>query len=189
MNLHTLLILYAELAVLWWMYAWLYYGYRTDLLRFRLFIIRDRLFDAAVKGDLDFNSPAYKRTRTTLNGALRFAHRLTLSKLLITALWMHRKDPTAVERQHKAMRLAMQGLTRDQKRLLLDAQEEICVVMLTHVAHVSLPLFPLVMLFTFGLRLHWWRESWVKRRTFNGMKAIEAYAFDLGNQDDGLYAH
>ena len=109
MNFHTLLILYAELSVLWWMYAWLYYDYRTDLLRFRLFIIRDQLFDAAVKGELDFNSPAYKRTRTTLNGALRFAHRLTLSKLLITFLWMRRKDPTAVERHHEAMRLAVQG--------------------------------------------------------------------------------
>ena len=189
MNFHNLLILYAELSVLWWMYAWLYYDYRTDLLRFRLFIIRDQLFDAAVKGELDFNSPAYKRTRTTLNGALRFAHRLTLSKLLITFLWMRRKDPTAVERHHEAMRLAVQGLTRNQKRLLLNAQEEIRMVMLTHVAHVSLPLFPLVMLFKFGLRLHWWRESRVKHKAFSGMKEIEAHAFDLGNKDDGLYAH
>ena len=189
MNLHAILIIYVELAVLWWLYAWLYYGYRTDLLRLRVFIIRDRLFDSAMKGELDFNSLAYKRTRTTLNGALRFAHRLTLSKLLITAIWMRRKDPNATERHHQATRLAMQGLTMDQKRLLLNAQDEIRIVMLTHVAHVSLPLYPLVMLFKFGLHLHWWRESLVKRKTLGGMKEIEAHAFDLGNQDDGLYAH
>lgn len=57
--------------------------YRIDALRQRLFELRDALFDDALAGRISFDSPAYKATRILLNGLLRFAHRLSLSRFLV----------------------------------------------------------------------------------------------------------
>jgi len=57
--------------------------YRVDAVRQRLFELRDALFDDALAGKISFDSPAYKATRVLLNGLLRFAHRLSLSRFLV----------------------------------------------------------------------------------------------------------
>jgi hypothetical protein len=177
-----MLILYAELALLWWLFAWLYYDYRLDLLRFRLFKVRDKLFCAAAEGMIAFDHPAYLMARTTINGSLRFAHRLTLSKLLITALLRCRHDPLGGSRYHKKLEQATHGLSLDQKKLILEAHYDLHFALIAHVVHVSLFVFPLTLLVKLSLGLHMWHIHRFSKRARVGLEPIDAHIFDLGLQ-------
>jgi hypothetical protein len=55
----------------------------TDISRQFIFERRDKLFDMAIAGRLSFDSEAYRATRRTLNGMLRFAHTITWQELVI----------------------------------------------------------------------------------------------------------
>jgi hypothetical protein len=61
---------------------------RIDVFRQRMFAIRDELFDFASEGGVDFQHPAYQLLRNSMNGFIRYAHRLTFFQLLTTiARW------------------------------------------------------------------------------------------------------
>jgi hypothetical protein len=73
-----------------------YQRFRVDKVRQELFAIRDELFDQARDGKISFESEAYRATRTTLNGAIRFAHRLSFSRLIMFGVMLkHRADAGA----------------------------------------------------------------------------------------------
>lgn len=60
------------LAALVWAFWWPYRRYQVDKTRYRLFVIRDALFDAAAgSAEISFRDPAYVMTRNYLNGTLR----------------------------------------------------------------------------------------------------------------------
>jgi len=75
-----------------YLYFWLYRDYRRDLLRTRLFGLRAELFDGAREGRIDFNDPAYGLLRSTLNGFLRYGHRVGAFRLAMTALFLDPKE-------------------------------------------------------------------------------------------------
>ena len=58
----------------------------ADYARQVVFEQRDRLFDMAAGGKLSFKSHDYKNTRNKLNAAIRFAHRMTLGRILFFVL-------------------------------------------------------------------------------------------------------
>ena len=61
---------------------------RTDEFRQRLFAIRDEIFDYANSGHIGFRDPAYQLLRNSMNGFIRYAHRLTFFQLMLTiARW------------------------------------------------------------------------------------------------------
>lgn len=61
----------------------------TDMARQVMFRYRDQLFDLAMKGALSFDSPTYKALRRRIEMNIRFAHELTLPRLLF--MIVHRK--------------------------------------------------------------------------------------------------
>jgi hypothetical protein len=73
-------------ACLWVLCYWLFRRYRRDVFRYKLFVIRDALFDAAADGLIPFDHPAYGMMRQYLNGLIRFAHRLNTTTLLFFIL-------------------------------------------------------------------------------------------------------
>jgi hypothetical protein len=73
-----------SLAFLWLLVTSLYRDYRVDLFRDRMFALRERFFDEAADGCLSFDNPAYQLVRTTMNGFIRFGHRVSLTSTLIT---------------------------------------------------------------------------------------------------------
>jgi hypothetical protein len=75
----------------WILFFWLYRDYRVDLLRERLFSVRDELFDLADSGRLDFDHPAYGMLRRTINGTIRHADRISLAEVF-SVVYVHR-DP------------------------------------------------------------------------------------------------
>lgn len=79
-----------SLLFLWFLFSLFYRRYRIDLYRQRMFELRQELFRLAADGNIDFDDPAYGITRTTLNGFIRFAHRVTWLSLL--AAWFLFRD-------------------------------------------------------------------------------------------------
>lgn len=59
----------------------LYTSFRVDKTRQSLFAVRDDLFDRAVRGEISFDSEAYKTTRLILNGLIRFTHRASVLRV------------------------------------------------------------------------------------------------------------
>ncbi len=58
---------------------------RLDSFRQQMFSIRDDLFDFAADGHIAFNDPAYVLLRKQMNGFIRYAHHLTVFRILMTA--------------------------------------------------------------------------------------------------------
>ena len=88
-----IVITFSSLALLWILYAWLYKGYIIDLYRQKMFILRDQLFDEALEGLISFDHPAYGTLRNTMNGYIRFAHRINIMDgLLLSLVSIWKKD-------------------------------------------------------------------------------------------------
>lgn len=56
-----------------------------DSFRQQMFAVRDELFDFAADGHIPFNHPAYILLRRQMNGFIRYAHHLTVFRILMTA--------------------------------------------------------------------------------------------------------
>jgi hypothetical protein len=83
------------------LFAWLFYGpwqaVCTDGARQLIFEKRDKLFDLAADGKLDFASEEYRTIRKLLEGMIRFAHTLTWPRLVM-AIYLRRHDDPAVDK-------------------------------------------------------------------------------------------
>ncbi len=75
-----------SLLGIWVLVFRLYRGLAIASFRQELFILRDRLFDDAARGPVPFDAPAYCLLRRTMNGFIRYGHRVTLAQLLALAV-------------------------------------------------------------------------------------------------------
>jgi hypothetical protein len=57
---------------------------RLDSFRQGMFAVRDELFDYAAEGNISFEHPAYLLLRRQMNGFIRYAHHLTVFRILMT---------------------------------------------------------------------------------------------------------
>lgn len=130
--------------MLWWLFAHEYRQYRTDLLRQRLFNIRDNLFKEASEGVIGFDDEAYKLTRTTLNGMIRFAHEMSLTRLLIMTITQRYilKDEGILD-YRRALKRALEGLSNDAKKSVLKVHGGMHICVALHVIHTSIIFAPL----------------------------------------------
>ncbi len=62
----------------------------TDIARQAMFKERDKLFDMARVGDLDFTSSEYREIRDGVNSMIRFAHSLTWVRMIVFARFSDR---------------------------------------------------------------------------------------------------
>src|SRR5579862_226779 len=123
------------LAVLW--FIW-YYGIRLVLLaRFRqkLFGIRDRLFDYAAEGNIEFSDPAYGSLRSMMNSLIRFAHKVTFCIAFL--LHMTHGDVEYAEKEIKAALEPIRRLPTEKATVLLKLHAEILMAMLVYVLQRS----------------------------------------------------
>ncbi len=81
---------------------WLIPSYRLDLFRQEVFAVRDELFDYAKAGNIDFAHPAYRLLRQSFNGFIRYAHRLTFYRVVMTMfMWkVMRREPELIWTKH-----------------------------------------------------------------------------------------
>ncbi|MDR3570275.1 MAG: hypothetical protein P4L43_19810 [Syntrophobacteraceae bacterium] len=73
---------------------WLYKDYATDSFRQRMFALRDRLFDDAAQGFVAFDHPSYGLLRGTMNGYIRFGHRLSLLETITLIIFIRNEADT-----------------------------------------------------------------------------------------------
>jgi len=72
-------------------------SYRLDSFRQQMFMLRDELFDYAAAGNIDFNDPAYRLLRQSMNGLIRYAHQLTFFRLCCTfEMWRNAEEELPV---------------------------------------------------------------------------------------------
>lgn len=86
-----------SLGLLLMLLFWFYRDYRVDAFRQEMFELRDRFFDEASFGTLSFESPAYGMLRITMNGLIRYGHRLSLTQMLFIDINVKLNDETSKE--------------------------------------------------------------------------------------------
>lgn len=80
-----------------WQWLW------TDIARQTMFEKRDQLFDMALAGRLDFASDEYRTIRASLEQTIRFAHLLTLPRLIFSSLTTGRTDRMETSGMERAL--------------------------------------------------------------------------------------
>lgn len=75
------------------LYYWVYRPHLRDEFRQKLFAIRDELFDFAADGGIPFEHPAYCTLRADVNRLIRFAERLSLSRVVLVLFFVRAPFP------------------------------------------------------------------------------------------------
>ena len=115
--------------------------YRIDLLRHRLFVLRDELFDYALENDVSFQSPAYVGLRRSINSMLRFAHRIDFTRFLLLLVASNKLRRTGMlEEYDYQWRDALAQLGREEHRnRIADIRERALFEVSKHMAVGSVP--------------------------------------------------
>lgn len=79
-----------------WIWLWLYEDYRVDFFRQRMFSLRDELFDEGCRETISLNHPAYRMLRSTMNGFIRFGHKVKLTSFLGYVFFLKSDDYEAL---------------------------------------------------------------------------------------------
>jgi hypothetical protein len=137
MDMHALnIVLRSVLALLAVWCVW-YFGLREyflDKMRQRFFEIRDKLFDYAAEGHIDFNHRAYGNLRLSLNGMLRFAHQMSLSRSLLSIVAQGFRPNPVAENLLKNHFAPMMTLPAEQKQRLMELHLEMIVTTIMYVS-------------------------------------------------------
>lgn len=130
--------------------------YRLDKLRFKLFRIRDDLFDSAAAGHLSFEDESYKITRASLNGMIRYSHDVSLLDVFLVSRAGRNSSYRArrMEYEERA-RDAYSQLGSEGKAAVKKAMESMHVAVFSHIAFNSLGaiIFTSILFFMFVAEL------------------------------------
>ncbi len=146
-NFFEILISLAFLVVLLF---WLYRDYRVDKFRQDLFVLRDSFFDQAANDKLDFSDPAYIMLRSTMNGAIQFAHRFNLLQIILFIALMDRNNIHSSF--HENFETALSELSEEQKEMVKAYRIRFNLIMMEHVIMTS-PLLIITVVIPVGFLL------------------------------------
>jgi hypothetical protein len=144
-------VLWISLTMLWVLVQFFYVDYRVDYFRQTLFDLRAALFDMALRGEVEFDSPAYWTLRTTLNGFLRDAARFNMVSVvcLLNALRSPRIEEES-EALYAEWTAQLSKLPEDTQRKISEIRTAMHVALTRQVVMASplslLLLFPLLLL-------------------------------------------
>jgi hypothetical protein len=138
------IIIFAVFAIsLWYGFFFLYKQLVLDYFRQRMFELRDSMFDLAADGIISFDDPAYGLLRKTINGFLRFGHRISFIELFI-AIFVMKNDPVYKDKRisfHRKMGQALHSLPEDKARIYKgyrNRMNEIVIIQLLCSSPVSI---------------------------------------------------
>jgi len=104
----------------------------TDYARQIIFEKRDRLFDLAREGAIDFSSEEYITLRRSLENLIRFCHEVTMTRLIyfvfITRLWGRPKSQSHIHATIK--KISNMETKRNVKLLFHEAHRTVVIMML-----------------------------------------------------------
>lgn len=142
-----------SIAILLVFLFWAYRDYCVDSFRQKMFTLRDAFFDEATEKNIDFDSGAYGMLRATMNGFIRFGHRLSFGHFIVIVIALNRHNP----RQEKVLfykRLedSYGALSHDQKKIVLDYYSKMNLLLVHHLL-LSSPLLLLTIIVPLAVAL------------------------------------
>ena len=187
-DIANVVIISISLLGLWWIYTNKYQEYQVDLTRQYLFMLRDKLFDFAKDGNLHFESKAYGLCRKTINGMIRYCHRLNWLQLVIYLLVI-RRSAKYLEKEYIEMKAAANSdLNEEQLKFVNRIYNDLMYLIFDHIIRHSIFLFiafriarsilKMLNQFDQARTLFFSSIGWV-------VTAIERRAKDVGNRNGG----
>lgn len=123
---------------IWILYFWLYKDYAIDYFRQDLFELRDELFNEAAGGLIDFNHPAYCLLRRTMNGNIRYSHRISfLNTLILSSLIKGNVSKQPGVSFEDRLTSSMDGLPETTKKKLMNYRKRLQMIFLNHLIRES----------------------------------------------------
>lgn len=128
------LLIWIDLALLFLIVFVLYPKYRVDALRHRLFVIRGELFDYAIGNGLPFDDPAYVMLRDSINSMLRFAHKISVPRVLVLSVAVRWFSCTEMITDHdRQWREALGGVEfAEHRRKIVELHERVLLTVGRH---------------------------------------------------------
>ena len=135
--IHVLrLCLVLFIAWLIWYQFWI--PYRVDYFRQRLFKLRDELFESAAAGNIEFTHPAYTDLRLTMNALIRYGHRVTILRIVMSMVSLARSGNSHVVNGYAAWREQTERIENEETRNRIYAfRNEISKIMAAHMILIS----------------------------------------------------
>ena len=134
-------VLWLLLGALWWHFHWPHRQYWVDETRYRLFVIRDNLFNAAARGSvIRFDDEAYGTTRTTINGMLRTLEDLSFWRIVLFS-WRYNRDSALrkkCQRYREETAHAVNKLSPEGRALIEEMMRQAGAALLDHIISISL---------------------------------------------------
>lgn len=130
---------------------WLYRQYVLDSFRQRMFALRDEFFDEARSGAISYSSPAYGMLRSTMNGILRFGHRLNIP-LTISLIAISSKNGINTKSFSARLEENTKNLTQEQKGLIYGYHIKMNFLVLEYLIYSS-PLLLATVIFPVGFAI------------------------------------
>jgi hypothetical protein len=169
-----------SLAILWAFLFWLYKDFCVDSFRQKVFALRDELFDAACHKQIPFDHKAYGRLRVTMNGAIRFAHELSLAHFLFVVL-RHHSSMNNTYGYNAKLSEEMKDLSDEKKEIFYSFQKKFSVLLLKHI-FVSSPLFLLTLILPF-ISYVCFRDlaAWLLKKFSVPLEEMQSVAYAAGD--------
>lgn len=95
--LMTTIFTLISLFGLWLLFFVLYRDFVVDKFRQSMFAVRDEMFDYVSKNGISFDDPAYTLLRSTMNGFIRYAHKVSFLQLFLFSRMTKEIDTTCLK--------------------------------------------------------------------------------------------
>jgi len=173
------LVSLASLAFLWVLLFWFYKDLCIELFRQKMFALREELFDAAASGEIPFDHKAYGRLRLTMNGAIRYAHHITLAQFFLLSLGQRREQHRL--NYNDQMQKEMRDLNSKQVEKFAEINRKFALLLLKQI-FVSSPVFIFtiimpVLSYFFFLDV----ASWLLRHLKLQIEDVQSMAYAAGD--------
>jgi len=142
--------IWLTIIFLWWFFHWPHQSFWKDLTRQRLFETRDKIFLQVANTDgAEFNQPAYRFLRMRFNAVIRNIDTLSLTNFLFLSYGLNqsREVKKHINNERKKIMETMSELSFEQKKLLLESEDKLHLIMLEHMLRTSILLAPLFWFF------------------------------------------
>lgn len=158
MNEYLFLTSLISLLLIGILVFWLYRDYRIDKFRQNMFKLRDDFFDDSSKQGISFDSSAYGMMRSTMNGFIRFAHRMNFLEALLFVFMFRKKESQHIgDLFYERLEENKKSLNESQKKLIDTYHMKMHIYMIEHLI-LSSPLLLLTVIipiaFIFVIKVH-----------------------------------
>lgn len=188
-NVNEIVIVSFGLVAIWYLYFWLYKDYAIDCFRQNVFELRDKLFDEASMGLVDFNHPAYCLLRRTMNGTIRYSHKISFVQMVFVSFLFKKQELESHNVSfEKKFENAISNLEDEAKERLSEYRKELINITFHHIIRESpIAFFFIVLILIFlsipiGLTAACCSKivSTIKSFYYSGVDSMESTALAVG---------